>query len=441
MHLIQKGKAMLFKMLLCAVSSFLVACSLQAQAPKVKSVEQPVVLEDVWIIGGDTVGQWEGLLPLVNPPYRRSRAFPGQNLTLAVWSKGDGRDELLRAGLYSFTVEYEGAKVSFKDLRPTQVRQVKNHGADFVKYILSSAQIKQDVNGAMSVASVALFDLKWTIPPAAKDGLAKVQGKVAFRDGRLTAFKDEDLPVWSFDRISNEGGFKDMKEAGDWMMTYYQHPEPSRLRYFLRLAKDEPRTYQPAVMDFLVAVLKEDPAAAMDTMGRLEEEALPVRNFGYYLLRQAGYDISGPLARLRPEEREGFEAGVAGFPPLPDPYDLTPNVADPMGVTTRMDMLWSRFLTTGRQEPVKAIATILRWREDGMAFLAMRKAGKKIDGLSLEILRALAYSASGWSLGSFFRNHPLVADFIDAWKADLSTPMVIKEELGTLITNEAFKMK
>lgn len=76
-----------------------------------------------------------------------------------------------------------------------------------------------------------------------------------------------------------------------------------------------------------------------------------------------------------------------------------------------------------------------------MAFLAMRKAGKKFDGLSLEIVRALAYSASGWSLGSFFSNHPLVADFIDAWKADLATPLVIREELGTLITNEAFKMK
>jgi len=432
---------MSFKMLLCVVSSLFVACSIQAQAPKEKSAAQPEILEDVWVIGGDTVLQWEGLLPLVNTPYRRSRAFPGQNLTLAVWSKGDGRDERLKDGVYSFTVEFEGATVSFKDLRPSQVRQVKTHGADFVRYALSSAQIKQDVSAAMSIVSVALFDLKWTVPPEAKDGLAKVQGKGTFPDGQVTSFKDQVLPVWSFDRISNEGGFKDLKEAGDWMMAYYQHPEPSRLRYFLRLAKDEVSTYQPAVMDFLVAVLKGEPAAARDTMGRLEEEALPVRNFGYYLLRQAGYDISGPLARLKPEQREGFEVGVAKFPPLPDPYDLTPDVADPMGVTTRMDMLWSRFLSNGRQEPVKAIATVLRWREDGMAFLAMRKAGKKADGLTLELLRALAYSASGWSLGSFFRNHPLVADFIDAWKADMATPLVIKEELGTLITNEAFRMK
>jgi hypothetical protein len=254
-------------------------------------------------------------------------------------------------------------------------------------------------------------------------------------------FKDHVLPIWSFDRISKEGGVKDLKEAGDWMMAYYQHPEPSRLRYFLRVAKDEASTYQLSVMDFLVSVLKADPAAARDTLGRLEDEAPPVRYFGYYLLRKAGYDLSGTLARLKPDQRDGFEAGAAKFPPLPDPYDLSPDVADPLGVSNRMDMLWSRFLATGRQEPVKAIATVLRWREDGKALQALRKAGKKPEGLSLEIVRAMAYGASGWSLGSFFRNHPLVADFIDAWKADVATPPVIKDELATLITNEAFKMQ
>ena len=112
-----------------------------------------------------------------------------------------------------------------------------------------------------------------------------------------------------------------------------------------------------------------------------------------------------------------------------------------MGVSNRMDMLWSRFLATGHREPVKAITTVLRWREDGRALPAMRKAGKKADGLTLELVRAIAYSASGWSLGSFFRNPPLVADSIDALKADMAIPLVIKEELGTLITNEAFKMQ
>jgi len=41
----------------------------------------------------------------------------------------------------------------------------------------------------------------------------------------------------------------------------------------------------------------------------------------------------------------------------------------------------------------------------------------------------------------FFRNHPLVADYVEAWKRDPKTPQVIREELSTLITNDAFRMK
>ncbi len=43
--------------------------------------------------------------------------------------------------------------------------------------------------------------------------------------------------------------------------------------------------------------------------------------------------------------------------------------------------------------------------------------------------------------GSFVRNHGLVADFVEAWKRDPKAPAVIREELGTLITHEAFKIK
>lgn len=37
------------------------------------------------------------------------------------------------------------------------------------------------------------------------------------------------------------------------------------------------------------------------------------------------------------------------------------------------------------------------------------------------------------------RHHPLVADFVEAWKQDATVPAVVREELGSLVTNEAFK--
>jgi len=97
------------------------------------------------------------------------------------------------------------------------------------------------------------------------------------------------------------------------------------------------------------------------------------------------------------------------------------------------------FLATGDSKPVRAIASGLEWRKEGKDFLALRKSGRKPDGVTVELVKGVSYMAAGWSLESFYRNHPLVTDYIEAWKKDPTVPMVIREELGTLPTNEAFK--
>jgi len=395
-----------------------------------------------WVLGAETGARWQGLLPQVNAPAVRTKAYPGQRLTIAVGAQGKDREALLKGATYTFTVHFGGATTTFKDLRPNQIRPIKAEGADFVSFIAKEIKLPAaELDQMLSVVSLALFDLEWVVPADTKGGLATFSVTASGPARTSPGFQESTVDIWSYDRVAQEGNFKDLQAAGDWMMSYYQQPSPSRLLHALRVAGNEPRTYQPQMITFYSDVLKADPGAAADLLTRLSAEPIPTRFFGYYLLRVAGYDLTGALASLPQEQREGFDKCVEGFAALPDPYDLAPDQADYMKIPNHMDMLWSHFLVTGSQEPVKAIASVLQWRAEGKAFVDLRKSGKKPEALTLEIVRAISYMASGWSLGSFVRNHPLVADYVALWKMDMTTSQVVKEELGTLLTNEAFKGK
>lgn len=430
------------------VAAFL-GCSpffLSAQRSE-KVLDQPAPAElilEPWIIDAGVAAQWKGLLPTVNPPSLRPKAFPGQHLTIALGATGKERDQLLRDGTYEFTVEFGGITKSFKALRPTQTRHIKSDGADFVQFVLKAAKVSSaELDQNLSMLSLALFEVGWVIPVDAKDGIARIRGEVTSPSGVTTPLRESRVEVWSFDRVAREGAFKDQKESGDWMMTYYQHPEPSRLVHALTADKDNPAATQPNVIAFDVEVLKSSPAAAQDLMQRLKDIDRSTRGLVLLLLSEAGYDLTACLKTLPEEEQARFPTARAAASALPDPYDLTPNLADPYQITTRLDMLWSRFLATGDEKPVRAIAQVLAWREDWKVFNRRReefqKTGKQANSLSPELLRALAYGAAGWSLGSFVRHHTLVADFVEAWKRDGTVPVVVREELGSLLTNEAFK--
>lgn len=54
-------------------------------------------------------------------------------------------------------------------------------------------------------------------------------------------------------------------------------------------------------------------------------------------------------------------------------------------------------------------------------------------------MRGLSYSAAGWSLSSFQRSDPLVADYIEFMRASPDVPQGIKSELTGLPANPAFR--
>ncbi|HEX7552476.1 MAG TPA: hypothetical protein VF378_02905, partial [Geothrix sp.] len=215
------------------VMALLLTGQVQLAAQKVENVQnKPIPTElilEPWIIGSEVPVQWKGLLPTVNAPTYRAKAYPGQHLTIAIGAQGKERDQLLRDGTYDFTVEFGGNTQSFKALHPFQTRRIKSDGADFVKFVMKEVKVESgDLDEAVSMVSLALFDVDWAVPADAKDGTAMIRGKVTSSAGKATPLKERTVEVWSFDRVAKDGGFKDQKESGQWTMTYYQHPEPSR---------------------------------------------------------------------------------------------------------------------------------------------------------------------------------------------------------------------
>jgi hypothetical protein len=146
----------------------------------------------------------------------------------------------------------------------------------------------------------------------------------------------------------------------------------------------------------------------------------------------AGYDTQALVNGLKDDEKSILNS-VA---PL-DAYALTPDRVLP----NKMDMLWGEFFANGRIAPVKAIASMLAWREDYDKFNKMRESGQKPTELTDSIMRGVVYTAAGWSLSAISKNDGVVADYIDELKSSSETLAAVKAELANLYTNPAFSRK
>jgi hypothetical protein len=230
--------------------------------------------------------------------------------------------------------------------------------------------------------------------------------------------------------------FKSVEDFGNFIESYYRQPNPASLVPALQFVV-EAQTANPNsdlignASAFLSAALKADPFAAKDFLARMASQAPLTRGLGLIVLRAAGYDISSVVKTLDAEEQKKFES----IPALPDPYDLAPT----RELFGHLDLMWSTFGATGQLEPVKTIASTLAWGADYDDFDKMRKSGTHPSEITPSLARGLAYMAAGWSMGSFQKNDPLVADYIEYILASADTPAAVKTELKGLSTNPAFK--
>jgi len=185
-----------------------------------------------------------------------------------------------------------------------------------------------------------------------------------------------------------------------------------------------------SLQQFVISAMKRDPSVVARLGTQLAKADPQAQAMMVKLAAEAGVEMKIPF-ELSPMQKE-FVAK------LPDLADAFHPVAD-IHIGEKQDMLWSMFMATGDRAPVDSIIGMLAWRADYEAFAKMREAHQQITEVTPSIAHAVAYSAAGWSIGSFQRTDPLVADYIAATLADPKTPEAIKKELQSLDSNPAFK--
>jgi hypothetical protein len=286
----------------------------------------------------------------------------------------------------------------------------------------------------MTMASLGASAEHWCAPIDAADGTATVEAEVESPSGHQ-ALNSSTIQIESFETGSSKS-FKDAEELGAFLKTYYRQPNPARLLPALRfLVADQTRQSREGQVEifaaFLSAAANADPIAAQDFRTRIATQPPLTRALGLLILRSAGCDISSVLAAMSPQEQQKF----LSLPQLQDPFDLTPT----QELFQHLDMMWGVFGATGQLSPVKTIASTLDWRADYEDFDKLRKSPNHPSNLTPSIVRGVVYTAAGWSLRSFQRTDPLVADYIDYLLASSDTPRSVKSELTGLSTNPAFK--
>ena len=97
-------------------------------------------------------------------------------------------------------------------------------------------------------------------------------------------------------------------------------------------------------------------------------------------------------------------------------------------------------MATGDQSYLRAIVDRLDGAEDFPAYQSWAKAHGGVKGMNSRVAEGLVYQIAGWSLGSFQRSDPLVADWLLFWKDDATFPSKSKKEIEGLASNPAFKL-
>lgn len=288
----------------------------------------------------------------------------------------------------------------------------------------------------LTMASMGASAGKWCVPDDAQDGTAVIEAEAVTPSGHKKLERAK-IQIESFETGSKHT-IKDRNYFDKLLMNYHYQPNPARLFPALLFfsADTEARSQTGALETTATAIgdaLKADPVAAKDFMTRVAGQSGFTRSFGLLILLNAGFDINPVLKTWSENDRQMF----AKHPVFPDPFDFT-HVED---IGTRLDMNWSAFMASGEFAPIQKIASALAWRSDWDEFDKARKSSNPPREWTPAIGHAVGYGAAGWSLGSFQRNDPLVADYIEYMLASPDTPQTIKSELAGLSSNPAFKEK
>ncbi|MBK8857651.1 MAG: hypothetical protein IPN11_08195 [Opitutaceae bacterium] len=402
------------------------------------------ILPRVFVLSAD----WAERIPpagRVNAPEFLTTLHPGQKIAVGLMAKGPDRDRLfdgVRLTIKLAAPAYAGGP--WRDLKPVTVRPIKAEGADFALLALQAAGIAEaehdKLKKATALVTLAVFAPEWSVP---MDGgetdvelLVEVTGAAMPVAPEPVRLRIRSVADWAKEPPLSDG------EISKQMNRHRENLSPGQLLAWFRVMAKSPALKAPPVHALFAFAFKANPAAraaAVEAYPTLEPEVQPAL---LWVLRLGGADLPGLFPMLSRETLATFN----DVEPLPDPRRL-PRFQDPVNlqevrdIGNVMDQCWAGWMATGDKSYLRALVGLLEGAPDFAVFKAWQEERGGAKGLNARVARGLAYQIAGWSISSFQRSDPHVADWLQYWHNDPAVPEVIRQEIMALPTNPAFQRK
>ena len=194
------GTAGVGKIVVAVLLAFTGTESLKAQdatyprhKPSPPKIESQIVLISESVI----TEQWTHTMNLVNASQSVESLNPGQCVRVGIYATGDKRDHFLRSTQLSFKVQFAGHSEVHSLAFPSDFKQIKPDGGDFVAGVLAAVGVKQPEK-TKSMASLGVSAGHWCVESGASDGIATVEAEVESPSGNQT-LKSVAVHVESFE--------------------------------------------------------------------------------------------------------------------------------------------------------------------------------------------------------------------------------------------------
>ena len=291
---------------------------------------------------------------------------------------------------------------------------------------------------ATSPVTFAVFQLDWTAPLVEQE--EEIQINVTLT-GNSPAVMLEPVRIkirptaeWLNEPLPGR------EDIGKYMNRYHEDLPPGRLILMLKAVAEDGSLKAPTVAGFFASAYRANPAACTAALAMFPSLDPKTQTALLFVLRLGGQDISA-LSLTLPS---GTVDSLQAIEPLKDPRNL-PHFQDPValeavrGVGDIMDQCWSGWMSSGDQSYLRALVGLLDGAPDFPAYQSWVKNKGGAAGLNAAVARGLAYQIAGWSIGSFQRTDPHVADWLLSWENDPAFPPLLRKEIAALPANPAFR--
>jgi hypothetical protein len=380
----------------------------------------------------------------VNAPGHLNTIAPGQRFALALVAKGTDRDALFSGVAIDLKLVSSAGTSETHNLQPVAIRRIKASGTDFVMKMIQTAGIAKDEQGRLteltSLTTLAIFEPDWTAPDVDVQEIIQIAVTVAGSQTPSPSISPATLTLrpwkdWLGDALPDEDDLEEL------MATFHNAPQPGRLPAMLKSAVRADILEHPPENSFFAVAFREHEYARKAVLDIYPSLELMDKWAFLLTMRLDGQDVSKLMRELPKDVRKA----LSDVKPLQSPDKLkalfrgSATVEKVRNLGIRMDECWGGWIATGNPDYLRPLVLLLDAADDFPVFQKWMNARKGAEGLNARVLRGMAYKIAGWSLSSFQRSDPHVADWLLYWENDANMSSTVRSQIASLSDNPAFE--